>query len=180
MKKLFALAVLALALGAAWRWTPLAELADPDRLRALGDHAAAFVVAPFLFVALSLVLCPLVVLRLGTVVVFGPVVGVCYAITGVVLCALLGHAIGARLGGDGLERLAPRRVAQLRGLVARRGGILAVAAMRLLPLGPFMLVNAAAGAAKLPRRDFVAGTAVGLMPGLVAIVLFVTAAGVPG
>jgi phospholipase D1/2 len=118
-----------------------------------------------------------VVLRVTTVVVFGPWLGALYAIVAVALCAFLGHAIGARLGADGLERLAPRRVAQVRALAERRGGVLAIAAMRLLPLGPFMLVNSAAGAARLPRRDFVAGTVLGLMPGLIVVLLFVASAG---
>jgi uncharacterized membrane protein YdjX (TVP38/TMEM64 family) len=180
VKKLLALIAAALVLGLAWRFTPLAALADPEALvghaRGLRDQPLAVVLAPLAFVALSLVLCPLVVLRLTTVLLFGPLLGPLLAIAGVALCALIGHAIGARLGADGLERLAPRRVAQLRALADRRG-LLAIAAMRLLPLGPFMVVNAAAGAARLRRRDFVAGTVLGLMPGLVAVVLFAASAG---
>jgi uncharacterized membrane protein YdjX (TVP38/TMEM64 family) len=181
VRKLLALVAAAVALGLAWRFTPLAALADPAALVAraggLRGEPLAVLLAPLAFVALSLVLCPLVVLRLSTVLLFGPLLGPPVAIAGVALCALVGHAIGARLGAEGLERLAPRRVAQLRALADRRG-VLAIAAMRLVPLGPFMVVNAAAGAARLRRRDFVAGTVLGLMPGLVGVVLFATSAGV--
>src|SRR5688500_13635313 len=96
----------ALALGAVWRWTPLAAYADPEWLlehaRALRGHWATSALAPVLFVLLSMALFPLVVLRVTTVIVFGPVLGAIYAIVGVALCALVGHAIGGRLGGDAL------------------------------------------------------------------------------
>lgn len=174
MKKAIALALAILALGALWRWTPLAGLADPEWLfghaRVLRDHGIAGALAPVAFVVLSLALFPLVVLRVTTVVVFGPVLGAVYAMLGVALCALVGHAIGARLGGEALE--ADRRVQRIRDLVDRRGGILGIAALRLVPLGPFMAVNAAAGAARLRRGHFVAGTVLGLTPGLIVIVLF--------
>jgi phospholipase D1/2 len=176
VKRLLAFAVVAAALVVAWRWTPLADFADPRFLlghaRTLRDHGVASLLVPVIFVALSLALFPLVVLRATTVLVFGPVLGPLYAIAGVALCALVGHAIGARIGSDGVERLAGGRVQRIREIVDRRGGILAIAALRLVPLGPFMVVNAAAGAARLRRRDFVIGTVLGLMPGLVVITVF--------
>lgn len=175
VKEAIVIGAVILAVGAAWRWTPLAVLADPDVLlghaQALRAHGSAGLLAPVLFVALSLALLPLVVLRLTTVVVFGPVLGALYAILGVALSALVGHAIGARLGGEALERAAGGRVQRIRELVDRRGGVLGIAALRLVPLGPFMAVNAAAGAARLRRGHFVAGTVLGLMPGLIVIVL---------
>lgn len=178
--KFLALAVLAVAAGAAWRWTPLGDLADPQALtafaRPIGEQSIAIVLAPVAFLALSSVLVPLPALRFTTLIVFGPVLGALCAIASVALCAFVGHAIGARLGSEWLERRAPRRVAQLRAFTERRNGVLSIAALRLVPLGPFMLVNAAAGAARLRRRDFVAGTVLGLMPGLVFVIVLVTTA----
>ena len=48
--------------------------------------------------------------------------------------------------------------------------VLSIAALRLVPLGPHMLVSAVAGAARLPRRTFVVGTVLGMIPGLVLLV----------
>ena len=158
-----------IALFVAWRWTPLAEVADPKQLlawaEALRESGFAALVVPLAFVVLTLALFPITVLRVTTVIVFGPVLGPIYAILGVALGALVGHALGVRLGSEPLERLAGKRVETLRTKLEKRG-MLAIAGLRLVPLGPFMLVNAVAGAIRLRRRDFVVGTVIGMTPGL--------------
>jgi phospholipase D1/2 len=150
------------------------SLVDPawllEQATALRELGPASVLAPVVFVALSLAFVPLVLLRVTTVVVFGPFLGPIYAVVGVALCAWVGHALGARVGGATLER--NRIATRIRELVDRRGGILGIAAMRFIPLGPFMVVNAAAGAARLRRSHFVAGTVLASLPGLAAILLF--------
>jgi phospholipase D1/2 len=163
------LGVAMVALYVAWRWTPLAEVADPKNLLAwaetLRGSGLAAVIVPLSFVALTLALFPITVLRVTTVIVFGPLLGPLYAILGVALGALVGHALGVRLGSEALERLAGKRVVWVRERLEKRG-LWAIAALRLVPLGPFMLVNAVGGAARLRRRDFVLGTVLGMTPGL--------------
>jgi uncharacterized membrane protein YdjX (TVP38/TMEM64 family) len=44
--------------------------------------------------------------------------------------------------------------------------------VRILPVAPFTLVNMVAGASHLRPRDFLIGTALGMLPGIVAVVLF--------
>jgi phospholipase D1/2 len=44
-----------------------------------------------------------------------------------------------------------------------------VVLMRLLPLGNFAALNLVAGAVKVPRRSFVWGNLVGLLPGLLGL-----------
>jgi uncharacterized membrane protein YdjX (TVP38/TMEM64 family) len=51
-------------------------------------------------------------------------------------------------------------------------GVLAVAAVRMVPIAPYSLVNLAAGAAHVPFRDFVYGTLLGMSPGIVGITFF--------
>jgi uncharacterized membrane protein YdjX (TVP38/TMEM64 family) len=166
-------ALAGIALFVAWRWTPLREVADPKALlawaEALRSSGIAIVLVPAAFVALSLALFPIVVLRVTIVLVFGPLLGPIYALLGVAAGALLGHAIGARLGAKPLERLAGPRVDRIRARLEGRTGVWAIAALRLVPLGPFMVVNAVGGAARLRRRNFVLGTVLGLTPGLVVI-----------
>ena len=43
--------------------------------------------------------------------------------------------------------------------------MLAVAAIRLVPIAPFTFVNFAAGASAIKLVDYVAGTLVGMLPG---------------
>jgi uncharacterized membrane protein YdjX (TVP38/TMEM64 family) len=125
---------------------------------------------PLAIVVLTLALFPIMILRVTVVMVFGPILGPVYALLGVALGALVGHFLGERLGAEGLERLAGPRVERIRQRLGKHG-ILAVAAFRLLPLGPFMLVNAVGGAARLRRRDFVLGTVLGMTPGLILMSL---------
>jgi len=45
--------------------------------------------------------------------------------------------------------------------------------VRLLPIAPFSVVNAVAGASHIRLREFLLGTALGMLPGIFAIVVFV-------
>lgn len=60
------------------------------------------------------------------------------------------------------------RLNRVRQGIAKRG-VITVAAIRLVPIAPFTVVNLVAGASGIPVFDFVAGTLLGLMPGLIVI-----------
>jgi uncharacterized membrane protein YdjX (TVP38/TMEM64 family) len=49
------------------------------------------------------------------------------------------------------------------------GGVLAIAAIRLIPIAPFTVVNLVAGASDIRLGAFVAGTILGMAPGLVVM-----------
>jgi uncharacterized membrane protein YdjX (TVP38/TMEM64 family) len=51
-------------------------------------------------------------------------------------------------------------------------GFVAVAAARVLPLGPFTIVNMVAGSTRIRFSDFAIGTLIGMLPGTLAICLF--------
>jgi uncharacterized membrane protein YdjX (TVP38/TMEM64 family) len=61
------------------------------------------------------------------------------------------------------------RVARVDALLARRG-LVAILASRLVPVLPFTGINYAAGLTAIRLRDFVLGTAIGIVPGTVAYV----------
>ena len=50
--------------------------------------------------------------------------------------------------------------------------IFAVATLRLLPVAPFTVVNIVAGAFKVPLRDYILGSLLGLTPGILVTNLF--------
>ena len=58
----------------------------------------------------------------------------------------------------------------------RRQGVAAVVA-RLTPVLPFTIVNYGAGVSAVPRRDFLVGTAVGIVPGTVGYAALGASAG---
>jgi phosphatidylserine/phosphatidylglycerophosphate/cardiolipin synthase-like enzyme/uncharacterized membrane protein YdjX (TVP38/TMEM64 family) len=168
-------AVLA-ALAFAWRFTPLHEWLALDRLVSVGESFRDEAWAPFavlgVYVGAGLLAFPLLVLVAVTAMVFGPWLGPLYTIAGALLSAALTFAIGRHLGRETIRRLAGRRVNQLSRRLARRG-LLAIVFVRMLPIAPFSIVNVVAGASHIRWFDFLLGTVVGLLPGIVSMTFFV-------
>jgi phosphatidylserine/phosphatidylglycerophosphate/cardiolipin synthase-like enzyme/uncharacterized membrane protein YdjX (TVP38/TMEM64 family) len=161
-----------LALPFAWQFTGLADYADPDAARAYLAGTVDGPLAPFLVVACfvlgGLIAFPVVVLILVTAALFGPWLGTAYAAAGVAASGVLFYAIGAGVGSAPLKRIAGSRWPRLRGWLQRRG-LLAVVALRVLPMAPFTLVNLAIGASGIRFLDFALGTLIGMGPGLVVM-----------
>lgn len=155
-----------------WRFTDVASAVTPEALTAgaetlAGTRWGAPVGAVALAVA-SVAMVPIVPLIIAAGMLFGPWRGFAVALGGGTLGALAAHEIGRALWRDAVRRLLGRRANRLAHRL-RHGGILAVIAVRLVPIAPFAMVNLAAGATRVPRRDFVLGTLLGLAPGAFAL-----------
>lgn len=162
------LVVLGIAL--AWRYTPLSTVVTADNVRAVlksvRGEAWAIAVVVLVFVLASAIIFPLNLLILTTAAVFGPWLGILYGGTGTVSSALVMFFIGGRLGREALNRMLGKRWQHgLEGV--RKRGLLAVVTFRLLPIAPFTFVNLAAGASGIRFVDFLVGTLIGMLPGLV-------------
>jgi phospholipase D1/2 len=167
-----AVALVMLALTLAWRYTPLSRLADPGYVRELlmGFSSSPWgpALAVGVFVAGGLVAFPLVILIAATAATFGPWLGLAVATTGALASAFVTYAIGARISVDAMRVLLGPRLERLREKFVRRG-VLAVAAVRLVPVAPFTFVNLAAGAVQIKPLDYMLGTLLGLAPGLLVM-----------
>ncbi len=171
----FALAgLVVVALTLAWNTTPLAELADVDQLQDLAADVAETSWAPFAviaaFVAGGLVAFPVTILIAATAASFGPWTGFGYALAGALASAILTYGIGAAVGRDALKSVLGKRLNEIRNKIARQG-LIAVVAIRLVPIAPFTLVNLVAGASGIRLWHYIVGTALGLLPGLVVMSL---------
>ena len=168
-----AIALIAL-LTLAWQFTGLKEFAQPDRIRELLQGAEGEPWALGLVVGLFLlggaVAFPVTILILATAAAFGPWWGMLYSAAGVAASAGLMFAVGARFGQTVPRRLLGRRWDKLRDRLQRRG-LLAMVALRVVPVAPFSLVNLAAGAGSIRFIDFGLGTLIGMGPGIAAIAL---------
>jgi phospholipase D1/2 len=91
----------------------------------------------------------------------------------VMIAAAVTYLIGRRLDRSLVRRLAGRRLGRVSRFLYRRG-TLAIAAVRLVPLAPFAVVNVVAGAMGIREGRFLAGTALGLLPGALVTTLFGT------
>lgn len=167
------LAVIALAIG--WTATPLRDWLDVDRvvseLRRLGEAFGPLAATLGFALAMTLAV-PLTFLTLVALVAFGPWAGFACAMAGALLGAAASYGIGAFLGHAVLVRLAGPRINMLSQRMARRG-LVAVILVRLVPVAPFAVVNMVAGASHIRLRDLLLGTAIGIAPGTLAMVLFV-------
>lgn len=173
------LALFLLLLGsaaAAWQWTSLGEASNLNSLidsaAAWRDHPCAFAAVVGAYVLAGLAVVPVTLLIAATGAAFGPVLGAVYATAGVMASATVAHALGRSLARPTVKRLAGSRLECF--LRARsKGGILAVAAVRMIPLAPFTIVNLAFGALNVRARVFLLGTLLGMGPGIVSIVFLV-------
>ena len=160
-----ALAGLALA----WQYTSLREFTDIGFVSSVISQPARSHFAPLLaiaaFVLGGLVVFPVLVLIAATAAALGPWMGFVSAAIGVLLSSAILFGIGRVLGHVRLQRLLGRRSSRIQSRIIGKG-IVAVAMIRMVPIAPFSIVNLVAGASKLSLRDFMLGTALGMLPGI--------------
>jgi phospholipase D1/2 len=170
-----AIASVLLGLAAAWRFTPLAAWADAERVAEWARDFARFAWAPVVVMAAytpaSIVLFPRPIITLFAVVAFGAVWGFAYAFGGILLASLATYVVGRRLGRGQVRRLAGSRLNRLSS-VMRKHGLLAMTAVRLVPLAPFAVVNVVAGAIHVKLWHFIVGSAIGTLPGTLVATVF--------
>jgi uncharacterized membrane protein YdjX (TVP38/TMEM64 family) len=121
-----------------------------------------------IFVLGGFLLVPVTLLIVGTAAAFGIIWGPIYAAVGTLASAILSYAIGAWLGRTSVRRLLGGKLLRVRNAIARRGTI-AIAAIRMVPVAPFTVVNLAAGASNIGFVPYVAGTVLGMAPGFVIL-----------
>jgi uncharacterized membrane protein YdjX (TVP38/TMEM64 family) len=109
-------------------------------------------------------------------VLFGLTAGIALSWTASMVSALVGFYLARRLGRDAVEELTGPRVETVRRILHEHGRLSVVIA-RLTPVVPFTVVNYAAGISPVTRRDYLLGTAVGVLPGTVAYVAVGASAG---
>jgi phospholipase D1/2 len=164
-----------LAAAAAWRWTPLAQWLDAERVAAAlrwFDNPLLRALAVIVGISVaSLLMVPLTVLVIAAALLLGPWEGFGLALAGALISAMLGFMLGQVLSSDHLMQLTGSRVERLSKRIAK-SGVMAVAILRLVPVAPFTVVNLIAGASHVSAAQFLIGSALGLAPGIFAITLF--------
>ena len=157
------------ALALVWHFVPLA---DPQSVKAafseISDSRWAPLAVIGVFVVAGSLMFPVTVLIAATAAAFGPWLGFSYAAIGALASALVTYGVGAAIGKKTMQDLLGPRLNRVRRKIASRG-VISVATIRLVPVAPFALVNLAAGASAIPVFDYMAGTMLGMLPGMVMI-----------
>jgi uncharacterized membrane protein YdjX (TVP38/TMEM64 family) len=166
-----ALVVLAIA----WPWSPMAEEQALETAARWGREFRGSPQALFwtlgAYVIGSVMMLPVTFLIGLTAAVFPTSASLFYAFTGSLLGAVVTYFLGSRLGRDTVRRLAGGRLNLISRRLSRQG-VLAVLLVRAVPVAPFSVVNMVAGASKVRFREYLAGTVLGMLPGIVAVTLF--------
>jgi uncharacterized membrane protein YdjX (TVP38/TMEM64 family) len=149
---------------------------DTDMLNRLLGRAAdsplALIGVISVYSLLALTGFPQIALFAATVLVFGPTTGAIYAWIGTMVSATLTFWMGRFFGGGWVKRLGGQRTEATIAFLARHG-IVASGLIRVVPSAPFIVVNAAAGAAHLPLWKYLVGTGFGIVP-KIAVVAFLS------
>lgn len=130
------------------------------------------VFAVLMVVGASIVAVPLAVIIIATGIAFGPWWGVGFVMLGATIGGCLSYSIGRGLGHQALCRLAGDRVNRLSAALGAHG-LISVIVIRMLPIAPFAIANMVAGATHIRFRDFVMGTLIGMLPGVLVMTFFV-------
>jgi phospholipase D1/2 len=155
-----------------WRYSPLDQLTSPAALGHWMRRAQLGALTPLAvlgaYVIGGLVAFPVTLLIAATAVMFGPYAGLAYAVTGSLASAAVTYGAGSKLGRRTLRDLIGRKLNRAAKNLSRRG-VLAMAAVRIVPIAPYTVVNLVAGAMGVPFRDYLLGTLIGMLPGIVLV-----------
>ena len=123
-----------------------------------------------LFCAAAFIGTPQFILFGAALVAFGPWLGMAYAWVATLCSGALTFWVG-RIGGEAVfNRFAGERAQKLSGFLGRNT-FKASLLVRLVPTGPFVLVNMAFGMSKARFLAFLGGLAIGAVPKLVLVAL---------
>jgi uncharacterized membrane protein YdjX (TVP38/TMEM64 family) len=171
LKLLAIVVVVALGLTLVWRYTPLADVVTPRNALSWATTFSEYWWAPLAvilaYTPASLVMFPRWLITLMAVAAFGPWAAFAYAQTGVLVAALAGYVAGELVNRETVRHMAGRRLNKLSAILQKRG-LIAVTLVRLVPIAPFMVVNAVMGAMRIKLHHFLIGTVLGMMPGMLA------------
>jgi uncharacterized membrane protein YdjX (TVP38/TMEM64 family) len=108
---------------------------------------------------------PRPLITLAAVVAYGPYLGGLLAMTGIEVASTVGFFAGRLMKEETLHRWAGPQFEHIAKFLKKRG-LFATFMVRVLPVAPFVVVSAVAGALRLRLWHLVAGTFLGMFPGM--------------
>jgi uncharacterized membrane protein YdjX (TVP38/TMEM64 family) len=145
---------------------------NPVQLQAWLNQAGIW--APIIYIVLysvaTVLVFPSTALNLTGGAIFGPWLGTLWTSIAAVIAAIVSFAFTRTVGREIIaQKLANRW--QSMDAEMRQGGLFYIFAIRLLPIIPYGLVNFAAGLTSIRFRDYLIGTILGTVPGVLPFVM---------
>lgn len=157
-----------------WNSTPAAQFVTAENLRdqieGIGQASYAIPMVIMIFVLGGLVFVPVTVMIAATAIAFGPLTGFAVALAGAMTSAVLTFLMGFVLGERVFQNFSNTAFQRISNKV-RQTGVIGVAAIRMIPIAPFTLVNMILGVSTVRFVPYVCGTLLGLLPGTLAMVV---------
>lgn len=127
----------------------------------------AYVAAPTVMAAVSILPIPAEAPAMANGALFGPVLGTVITWIGAMAGAWISYEIARTWGRPVAERMMSRRALARVDTVADAAGWSGLLMLRLIPLVAFTAVNWGSGLSRVPRWRFVWTTAIGIAPGAI-------------
>ncbi|MEA2697993.1 MAG: phospholipase, partial [Myxococcales bacterium] len=167
-------------MAAVWIFTPLRSYLTIDAMAAAGakvhDSPLALLWVVAVFALASLVFFPITALLVATALVFDAVTGLIYGLVASTVAAWLTYVVGRLLRRWHVRWLQGPRFTRFCQQLQRQG-FTAILLARVLPVGNFSLFNIAAGAMEIPFGPYMLGSALGLLPRILALTFFADSLG---
>ncbi|MFO7735189.1 MAG: VTT domain-containing protein [bacterium] len=164
-----------LALAVLWRTTSLGNYVSPEYLFSVLEPIRQSSLAPaisvLLFIILGFLMVPVTVLIVLNSLLLGGWTGFFTALTGGVTAAAVHYVVGRFLWRDTIRKLAGRKLNTLTEKL-QKPGIFALTAVRLMPVAPFTMINIVAGTMRVRFWQYILGTILGMLPGIIGISFF--------
>jgi phospholipase D1/2 len=168
-------AVIIAALSALWHFTPLSEYLTAEHVIVLAEDFSerwwAPIVVLLAYTPACIIMFPRPLITLFAVVAFGAWLGFFYAMSGILLAAMATYYAGRYFDRDTVRRIAGDKLNRV-SEVLRQRGLLAMTAVRFVPLAPFAVEGLVAGAIRIKAWHMLVGTFLGMLPGTLTATVF--------
>lgn len=119
------------------------------------------------YVLAGLTFFPVTIISLAVAAVFGPIWGIVYGITGMLVSGTILFTIGEKLRGREARQFIKRYVDKYDKQL-KESGVAGIATLRMVVFAPFTIFNLICGLSSVRFTDFVVGSFIGLLPGFIA------------
>ncbi|WP_375499574.1 TVP38/TMEM64 family protein [uncultured Nostoc sp.] len=145
---------------------------DPAQIQAWLRSAGIWapIIYILLYVVATVLILPSTALNLTGGAIFGPVLGTIWTSLAAIIAAIISFTFTRTIGREAVARRLAGKW-QAMDAEVRRAGLFYMFAIRLVAVMPYGLVNFTAGLTSVSFKDYVLGTSLGTVPGVLPFVL---------
>ena len=171
MKKLKIIVLILLVICIGWLYQ--LGILDVERITEMIEESPQWapVVFILLYIIATIAFFPATPLSLAAGALFGAFFGSIYILIGATIGASLAFLVSRFLLQESVVHIVERRIPRLEhyAQAMETNGFLTVLLFRLVPLFPFNILNFGLGITKVPFREYVAATMLGMIPGTLTL-----------